>query len=155
MRVPVLSVIERRIVPKTWRSLGLFLRLRPTALRSYRRTLRRIIMRSALETLNGKVMSRLLLVSVAIVAAGCGKSTTPLPARPPPGYPARSRPAPLSTFNLTGSVRDTVFRPLAAVQVAIVDGALAGRLTTSDADGRFAFTDLTPGTDMVSLSVTK
>jgi hypothetical protein len=86
---------------------------------------------------------------LAIVAVACDKSPTPsrLPTSPSVAHP--------TTFNLTGSVHDTLLRAVSAAQVEIVTAPLEAHSTTTDRTGFFAFVDLTPVTDVVTLRVTK
>ncbi|HEY7059294.1 MAG TPA: carboxypeptidase-like regulatory domain-containing protein [Vicinamibacterales bacterium] len=92
---------------------------------------------------------RYAVVALAIFAVGCDHSATPsrLPTSPSVAH--------ATTFNLTGSVHDTLLRAVSGAQVEIVTAPLEAHSTTTDASGFFTFHDLTPVTDVVTLRVTK
>src|SRR5262245_26604756 len=62
-------------------------------------------------------------------------------------------PSESAEFVIAGQVRDTTQQPVASATVEIVDGPLAGRSTTTNNEGRFAFSGSPSRT--VTVSVTK
>ena len=86
-----------------------------------------------------------IVVICAVVSESCsGANGTPT-----------SPTAGSTSFYLTGSVRDSVLRPVIGARVEIATDPLAGRFTNTDANGQFSFSELTPATDIVNLIVTK
>lgn len=70
---------------------------------------------------------------LALLAGSCGRDSMPAPLTPT---------APHSSHvfsDITGTVVDTAFRPVAGVTIEIADGTEAGRSAVSDASGTFAF----------------
>jgi hypothetical protein len=82
------------------------------------------------------------LIALALVTGGCGRDAGPASITPT---------APSSPYvfaEITGSVVDTAFRPVAGVTVEILDGAEAGRSAVSDAVGTFVFSSGTYGSNI-------
>ena len=92
------------------------------------------------------------VIVLAVLVVSCDKAQS-LPTAPSSVTP--SSPPVLTTFNLTGTVQDTVLRPIKDARVEIVDGPLVGQSTATDGTGAFAFVDLTPAAAIVTLRVTK
>jgi hypothetical protein len=97
-----------------------------------------LLSNSPAEGISGGTMKRvLLIVSIVSVVWACDrKGSPPIPSSPSPA-PQPTPPAPLLPIH--GYVYDTAFRPVAGASVQMVDGAQAGTMTTSDADGRFSY----------------
>ena len=73
----------------------------------------------------------LLITGGLIASGGCNKIQSPVQSTPVPSPT-------VSLFSVAGSVRDTAFRPLADVRIAVLDGPGAGTFTLTDATGSFA-----------------
>jgi hypothetical protein len=78
----------------------------------------------------------ILLLSFAVVS--CSSPAGPPTAPAPPGAAV----PPVASLDddgfIKGTVRDTVFRPLAGARVEVLDGPLAGTAATVDASGEFS-----------------
>ena len=100
---------------------------------------------------NTKMAAAMLALGLGLCAGACSRS----PAAPTPSVvPPVSTPPIQHVFTrIVGYVADTAFRPLAGVDVEVLDGAQAGAVATSDASGRFSFS----GTfgDAVTVRATK
>jgi hypothetical protein len=73
-----------------------------------------------------------MAITGGLIASGaCEKTKSPVQPTPVPS-------ATVSRFSVMGSVRDTAFRPLADVKIAVLDGPGAGTPTLTDAAGSFA-----------------
>ena len=82
-----------------------------------------------------KVFCKTLLLLVAVLAAGCGKSATAPSSTP--------QAAPVPRWMLSGVVTSSpAGGPLNGALLTIVDGPDAGRQATTDSLGRYALTDL-------------
>ena len=94
-------------------------------------------------------MKRFLAVlSLAAMVSACGSSpTTPTPA------PVVTPPV-AATFSLSGTVTSTAGGGIAGATVRIVDGANAGKSTTTAAGGSYSFTGLAIAGQTVSASAT-
>jgi Carboxypeptidase regulatory-like domain len=86
-------------------------------------------------------------LSVIFFASACGSSSTtaPTPAPTPPVA---------TTFNLTGTVTSTAGGGITGATVRIVDGANAGKSTTTTAGGAYSFTGLAVAGQTVNASAT-
>ncbi len=80
----------------------------------------------------------LLLVIAVVGCVGCGSESPSrlLPAAPSP--PVRNDIS--VTVSLSGKVYDTAARSIEGATIEVLDGAQAGRTTTSDKDGQYWFT---------------
>jgi hypothetical protein len=58
-------------------------------------------------------------------------------------------------FNLHGTVRDSISRPVSDARVELADGPQAGQFATTDMGGQFAFAPFTASATMVTLRVTR
>jgi hypothetical protein len=58
-------------------------------------------------------------------------------------------------FNLHGTVRDSISRPVSDARVELADGPQAGQFATTDMGGQFAFALFTASAAMVTLRVTR
>src|ERR1700730_4817321 len=77
-----------------------------------------------------------IIATLAMTAVGCTKP----PAPPPPTI----LPTPASPmFNLHGTVRDSISRPVSDARVELADGPQAGQFATTDMGGQFAFAPFT------------
>ena len=99
-------------------------------------------------------IARLAVVLACLVMAGCDLgSTAPSPAPgpvPAPGSPAPQ--PPLQTFTLSGIVKEAwIDTGLPGVSVTIASGPTRGS-TTTDEEGRYAFSGLPPGTYQLTYS---
>ena len=86
---------------------------------------------------------RVVVAACALVNASCEQSAITTPTTPP------------TSFNLEGTVRDTLLRPVTGARVEIFGDRHGGQSTTTDANGRFDFAGLTPTGDTVQIIVTK
>jgi hypothetical protein len=89
-----------------------------------------------------------IIATLAMTAVGCTKSTAPTAATtvPTPASPI---------FNLHGTVRDSISRPVSDARVELADGPQAGQFATTDMGGQFAFAPFTASAAMVTLRVTR
>lgn len=98
----------------------------------------------------GRAVFASLVITVAALVSGCeGESpTAPRPFQPPAA-------AGSPTFKIAGVVQDLPLplQPVANARVEIVDSPLAGRVVTTNVEGRFAFAE--PVEAPVTLRVTK
>lgn len=75
-----------------------------------------------------------IVVGVVVVAGGCSERVT----SPTPGQSPQA--APLTVvFSVTGTVFDTISRPIASARVSIESGPSRGVAVMSDEQGRFTF----------------
>lgn len=86
------------------------------------------------------------LIFVAIITAGCGATPTS-----PSGSPVNA--ARIAT--ILGRVQDSVSRPIIDARVTIIDGPQAGRSTTTNDEGRFAFVPFTTSSEVTALRIEK
>jgi len=89
-----------------------------------------------------------IIATLAMTAVGCTKSTAPTA---PTMVPTPASPM----FNLHGTVRDSISRPLSDARVELADGPQAGQFATTDMGGQFAFAPFTAPAAMVTLRVTR
>jgi hypothetical protein len=89
-------------------------------------------------------------VSLATVVAACGSSSSTT--APTPG-PAPTPPI-ATTYSLTGTVTSTAGGGIAGATVRILDGANAGKSTTTSASGAYSFTGLAVAGQTVNASAT-
>ena len=84
------------------------------------------------------VMRRLVLM-LALVAASCGDARRPV--EPTLSFsPSSPNPAsPVTSFAVSGAVRDTHLNGLSDVPVEIVDGPMSGTVVRTDVHGLFRF----------------
>jgi hypothetical protein len=86
-------------------------------------------------------MGRIVVLVLALGAAGCSGSRLSSPSAPTPAPSAPVPPVapqPIGT-QVNGGVVDSAFRPIAGAIVEILDGPLTGSSRITDADGRFSF----------------
>ncbi|HET7696814.1 MAG TPA: carboxypeptidase-like regulatory domain-containing protein [Vicinamibacterales bacterium] len=89
--------------------------------------------------------AHILIVLAMVSAAGCGDSSESGTTPPPLTTPTPPLPPPVSTYTLSGVIRETwTLLPVAGVTVAIVAGPTRASVMT-DTAGRFALTNLTAG----------
>ena len=88
-----------------------------------------------------------LLVGVTLLATCGGRAPTAPEPPPPPDTPPE-----VQRFSLSGRVTTTAGAPLAAADVEVVSGVNVGEKVTADADGRYEFAALLPGTMTVRAS---
>ena len=101
-------------------------------------------------------MRRLPLIAIvlgSIAFVRCGESEPPRAILPPLSNPTSPTPQPpLPSFTLTGVVTDNwTVLPLPGVTVSVVTGPTRATATT-DREGRYALTNLAPGTYTVSFA---
>jgi hypothetical protein len=89
-----------------------------------------------------------IIATLAMTAVGCTKSTAPTA---PTVVPTPASPM----FNLHGTVRDSISRPVSDARVELADGPQAGQFATTDMGGQFAFAPFTASAAMVTLRVTR
>jgi hypothetical protein len=89
-----------------------------------------------------------IIATLAMTAVGCTKSTAPTA---PTMVPTPASPM----FNLHGTVRDSISRPVSDARVELADGPQAGQFATTDMGGQFAFAPFTASAAMVTLRVTR
>ena len=73
----------------------------------------------------------------SVMAASCGRSN------PAPTGPTSAATGPSISFNIAGSVFDTIQRPVGDVTVSILSGPAAGQQVTTSSDGHFALPQFT------------
>ena len=83
------------------------------------------------------IRSVITLLVLAYSLTGCNSRSPMAPA--PASQPGVSVPQPTTAYEVFGYVADTAFRPLAGVEVEIVDGPQAGMRLTSGAAGAFTY----------------
>ena len=86
---------------------------------------------------------RRAVVALAMVVASCSEPRSPAqPSAVPLLVPSSPDPAPpITSFSVSGSVRDTHLNGLADVPVEIVDGPMIGTVVRTDEHGLFGFRD--------------
>src|SRR6202171_3165250 len=89
-----------------------------------------------------------IIATLAMTAVGCTKSTAPTA---PTMVPTPASPM----FNLHGTVRDSISRPVSDARVELADGPQAGQFATTDMGGQCAFPPFTASAAMVTLRVTR
>jgi Carboxypeptidase regulatory-like domain len=89
-----------------------------------------------------------IIATLAMTAVGCTKSTAPTA---PTMVPTPASPM----FNLHGTVRDSISRPVSDARVELADGPQAGQFATTDMGGQFAFAPFTASATTVTLRVTR
>jgi hypothetical protein len=89
-----------------------------------------------------------LIVLVALFAAGCGSSST-APTAPPVVTPPVAQ-----TFTLNGTVTSTTGGPVSGALVRVVDGANAGKSTTTTSGGAYSLAGLAVAGQTVNASAT-
>ncbi len=87
-----------------------------------------------------------LIVLVALFAVGCGSSST-APTAPPVVTPPVA-----STFTLSGTVTSTTGSPVSGATVRVVDGANAGKSTTTASSGAYTLSGLVVAGQTVNAS---
>lgn len=89
-------------------------------------------------------MRGLFVVVALALLLGCdGRSLSSVPTAPSPGAASAAPPPPPSTslpLVLNGYVSDTAYRTLGGATVEVMQGPDAGKVMTSDAQGRFSYT---------------
>jgi hypothetical protein len=95
-------------------------------------------------------MKRLACVVITILCAACGSSSTTAPSSTTSTPPVTTP----STFTLSGTVTSTTGAGISGATVRIVDGANAGKSTTTSASGAYSFTGLAVAGQTVSASAT-
>jgi len=93
-------------------------------------------------------MNELKLDHYPVLVSACGSSSPTAPSTPTPTPPAAS------TFSLTGTVSSTTGGGIAGATVRILDGANAGKSTTTAAGGAYSFTGLAVAGQTVNASAT-
>jgi len=89
-----------------------------------------------------------IIATLAMTAVGCTKSTAPTA---PTMVPTPASPM----FNLHGTVRDSISRPVSDARVELADGPQAGQFATTDMGGQFAFAPFTASATTFTLRVTR
>ena len=92
----------------------------------------------------------LALLGSAVWWAGCDGPTSPTATASGTGLPPGA-----VLVNVSGFLRDPLFRPVSGARVEITDGEYAGLTTVSDSMGRFDFRVSVPSTVATSVTVTK
>lgn len=93
----------------------------------------------------------LLFVALLALVSACGGSNPAAPSSASSATPVTPAPAP-TTGTLSGQVRNQLNAPVPNATVSVVDGAAAGRTTTTGGDGRYSIPNLPLGS--VTLAVT-
>jgi hypothetical protein len=81
-------------------------------------------------------MKRLIIALTVALATACSGNTAPSSASTPPVVPTPT------TYTLNGTVTATTGGPISGATVRILDGANAGRSTTTSSAGSYSFTGL-------------
>jgi hypothetical protein len=92
------------------------------------------------------------VVLAAMTLTGCGESTEPRSVMPPPTTPTTPTPQPLTTYTLSGVVKEAwIDTGLPGATVTIATGPSRGTAMT-DAQGRYTLPNLLPGVYSVTFS---
>ena len=97
-----------------------------------------------------RVWTVLALLGSAVWWAGCDGPTSPTPTASGTGLPPGA-----VLVNVSGFLRDPLFRPVSGARVEITDGEYAGLTTVSDSMGHFDFRVSVPSTVATTVTVTK
>ena len=81
-------------------------------------------------------------LALALVVASCSDAHSPVQPTGSPAPSSSNLASPITTFAVSGSVRDTHLNGLADVPVEIVDGPMIGTVARTDAHGIFSFPDV-------------
>jgi len=97
-----------------------------------------------------RVWTVFALLASAVSWAGCDSPTSPTSTASATGLPSGA-----VLVNVSGFLRDPLFRPVSGARVELTDGEYAGLTTVSDEMGHFDFRVSVPSTVATTVTVTK